>query len=1182
MELPEQKRFSWLDYPVFNKIALNGETIFWVALFILAVFSRFYMLGARVMSHDENSHVYYSWRFYTGHGFAHDPLMHGPLLFHLTAASFFMFGDNDFTGRIPQAVCGVAMVMFMIYYRRYLGRAGAMVAGILLLISPYMLFYDRYARNEAFIGLFGVVFLWAILRYLETGEARFIYIATIANVLHFTSKETSFIYTAQALIFLACYFIYRISQVKWRRSAYRARFLLALIIVLLFVGAAGGYMFFTRQPAAPVSTAPAIPTVQTAELTPPPANAVATPLLVFLILGGVAILFAAVFLIQGYGWDNLRRDRSFSLLIVIGTLVLPQLSAFPVRFMGWEIPTNATEVMNLTMTDVFHIAAFLLPIAIISVVVGLLWNPLEWLTNAAIWYGIFTVFYTSVFTNGAGFFTGMVGSLGYWLEQQGVNRGSQPSYYYALVQIPVYEYLPALGTWLAFGVVIWKGLLSLFSDNGEVSGLEDALDYEQPDSNSLEPSRNTAVQLELPEITDEPVDEDGGIPEEIQEEIHDEFLPDNDIHRLQPAPVFALFGFWAVTSLLAYSAAGEKMPWLTVHITLPAILCAAWFLGRTIDAVDWRLLKEKRGWVALVVLPVFAVSLLASLSSLLGLAPPFQGKELVQLQATSQFLTSFIVAVISGVGWLYLVRRWPFAQHIRILTLFVFAGLGILTAHTAIQSSFYNYDDANELLVYAHSAPGVKIALNQIEEISRRTTDGLAVSVAYDNETSYPYWWYLRNYSNQQYYGANPSRALREVPLILVGDTNFGKIEPVVANLYDEFDYIRLWWPNQDYYDLTWERVKNAILDPAMRNAVFQIWLNRDYTAYGKVTQRDLSLPNWSPAARMRLYIRKDIASKLWNYGSAPAPQQQTVTDPFEGKQIDLAAAAIYGTAGNQPGQFQRPRDIAAAPDGTIYVVDTDNSRIQHLTAQGEVLQTWGTFADITKGDAPGGTFNQPWGIALGPDGSVYVADTWNHRIQKFTSQGEFVKMWGYFGQAEKPEGFWGPRDVAVDSGGRVFVTDTGNKRIVVFTADGEFVTQFGSAGMGPGQFDEPVGIAVDQAGLVYVADTWNQRIQVFQADDQGQYNPLRSWDLQAWYGQSLENKPYLTVDTQGNLFVSDPEGYRILQFTLQGEPMRSWGDFGTEANHFALPVGVTVDPQGDVWVVDSANNRIMKFILPK
>jgi sugar lactone lactonase YvrE len=71
-------------------------------------------------------------------------------------------------------------------------------------------------------------------------------------------------------------------------------------------------------------------------------------------------------------------------------------------------------------------------------------------------------------------------------------------------------------------------------------------------------------------------------------------------------------------------------------------------------------------------------------------------------------------------------------------------------------------------------------------------------------------------------------------------------------------------------------------------------------------------------------------------------------------------------------------------------------------------LHVWGSFADIAQGEAPPSTFYEPWGIAIGPDGSVYVADTWNHRIQKFTAKGEFIKMWGYFGQAEQPDGFWG------------------------------------------------------------------------------------------------------------------------------------------------------------------------------
>ena len=82
----------------------------------------------------------------------------------------------------------------------------------------------------------------------------------------------------------------------------------------------------------------------------------------------------------------------------------------------------------------------------------------------------------------------------------------------------------------------------------------------------------------------------------------------------------------------------------------------------------------------------------------------------------------------------------------------------------------------------------------------------------------------------------------------------------------------------------------------------------------------------------------------------------------------------------------------------------------------------------------------------------MYVADTWNHRVQKFTADGEFITAWGNFGQAENEYAFWGPRDVAVDSEGHVYVTDTGNKRIVVFDQNGKFLSSFGSAGMESGE----------------------------------------------------------------------------------------------------------------------------------
>ena len=157
----------------------------------------------------------------------------------------------------------------------------------------------------------------------------------------------------------------------------------------------------------------------------------------------------------------------------------------------------------------------------------------------------------------------------------------------------------------------------------------------------------------------------------------------------------------------------------------------------------------------------------------------------------------------------------------------------------------------------------------------------------------------------------------------------------------------------------------------------------------------------------------------------------------------------------------------------------------------------------------------------------MYAADTWNHRIQKFSPEGEFLQAWGYFGQAEAPEGFWGPRDVLVDADNRVFVTDTGNKRVVVFDLDGNFITQFGVAGLGAGEFDEPIGLAMDAEGRLYVADTWNQRIQTFVQAEDGSFVPETSWDVAGWYGQSLENKPYLAAGEAG-VFATDPESSRI------------------------------------------------------
>jgi uncharacterized protein (TIGR03663 family) len=1125
-EMFDEKK-HWLEIPISQKINENWEIVVFTVIIILAIVSRFYDLGSRVMSHDENSHVYFSWLFSRGQGYAHDPVTHGPLQFHLIALSYFLFGDNDTTARLPAAIFSIATVAFAWNFRRYLGKSGALVAAGLLFISPYMLYYGRYARNEAFVGLFGLVTIWSILRYLESGEAKYLYWLTAATVLHFTAKETSYIYTAQALLFLGLYFVYQVTAKVWKSPGYRNRFLITLVIgVLLITG-----QFYLQS---------------LNKVTDTPEGAITATIPVIytgLLLGGgiVSILAALFFLIRGMGFDSLRKERSFDLLIVLITLVLPLLSPFLINIAGWHVPVNASEVTNLSTVDIIRMASIIIPMTIISVLVGVWWKSKVWLINAGIFYGIFTVFYTTVFTSGTGFFTGLVGSLGYWLAQQAVQRGSQPWYYYIGVQVPVYEYLPALGSILTLGIIAWGHK-----------------------ANSTHPSKEIIdEQTTLEELTS--IEE----REILQEETT------ND------PPTLALIGLWIVTSIIAYSIAGEKMPWLTVHITLPMILFASWGIGHIIDGINWANFKSQRGWLILAMVLIFITSLFSTLGSIMGDNPPFQGSTLDQLSATSTFLISIIATLASVTALVFVLKDWSISQISQVFILTFLGLLAVLTMRTSFTAAYINDDQANELLVYAHSAPGVRIAMEQIEDISLRLTGSRDMVVAYDNETSYPYWWYLRNYKNQRSYASNPTRDLREVYAILVGSGNYSKLEPIVGQAYQEFEYIRIWWPNQDYYNLTWDRIRNAITDPQMRAALFQIWLNRDYTKYGQITNKDMSYQNWSPGDRMRLYIRKDIASQLWNYGIAPSAEE-IIADPYEGKQLELSPDRSIGSEGLEEGQFRNPRSLDIAPDGTIYIADSSNHRIQHLTIEGEVLHVWGEFADISQGEAPGGTFNEPWGIAVAPDGSVYVADTWNHRIQKFSPEGEFITMWGFFGQAETPFAFWGPREVATDTKGQIYVTDTGNKRIVVFDESGNNILQFGEVGFEPGQFDEPVGIDVDQDGYVYIADTWNQRIQVMSPDTEGTYQPLKSWDIVAWYGQSLENKPYLVLDSTGHLFVSDPTGNRILQFTTDGDFIRYWGDSGIDNDRLNLPLGVAVDLDGHLWVADSGNNRIVRYTLPK
>ncbi|HEY9152340.1 MAG TPA: 6-bladed beta-propeller, partial [Anaerolineales bacterium] len=1008
------------------------------------------------------------------------------------------------------------------------------------------------------------------------GARKYLYLLAIALVIHFIDKETSFMYAAMLLLFLAIYFIARITRKAWNDASSYRGFIIALAIgLLLFVVGIGigiaGHSLGTLG-----ATEVASPAIPSAASPVQSASGAASPAEFLLLAGVLALIAAGYFLIRGYTWQGVKSERSFDMLIMVGTFVLPMLTPFPITALkNWlhaTIPTTAPEVQALTPHDVIVIGIFLVVFFAISIAVGLFWNKDWWKLGLTFWVP-YTIFYTSIFTNSDGFFTGTVGSLGYWIAQQAVQRGSQPWYYYILIQIPIYEFLPFLGSILALiiGLRYWRR-------NNVGNKLSSAIPQEN------QPVEISASHTESENFTN----------------------------------MFVLLVWWIIMSIIVFSYAGEKMPWLTIHLAWPMILFTGWGLGYLIDTTDWRGLWQNKAPLILALAFVFFTSLAATFISLVGDTPPFQGKGLDQLQNTTAFLLPAIVAIASLVGLFYLLRTWTGRQMTRIFTLVFFFLLAVLTVRASFRAAYIDYNDATEYLVYAHAAAGVKDIISQATEISQRTTGGMGINLAYDASApdtgvSWPFAWYLRDFTNQHSFD-QPTRSLRDSAIVIVDQKNFDKIEAALGPGYYRIDYIRMWWPNQDYFDLVttrdssvpfppdyscngllgffqwfktkdFSRICTALTNPQIRAGIIDIWLNRDYTTYAAATNnQNMTLATWQPSAQMRMYIRKDVAEQTWKYGVTPS-QQAAQVDPYQGKTVTLNASAIIdSTKLSTP--MNAPRALAIAPDGSIYVADSRNNRILHFDPSGNLINQWGTSSGNDPSHpnptAPASTFNEPWGVAVGLDGSVYVTDTWNNRIQKFMASGQFIKMWSTATPGNQADVFYGPRGLAMDSKGHLYVADTGNKRIVVFDANGNYLAQFGSAGLDPGQFDEPVGVTVDANGNVYVTDTWNQRVQTFsQSPDGLTFTPLKQWDVAGWYGQSLDNKPFIAVDNKGHVFITDPEGFRVIEYTTDGQLIQTWGDYGTTDSTFGLASGIAIDSQGNIWVSDASNNRIMRFALP-
>ena len=181
---------------------------------------------------------------------------------------------------------------------------------------------------------------------------------------------------------------------------------------------------------------------------------------------------------------------------------------------------------------------------------------------------------------------------------------------------------------------------------------------------------------------------------------------------------------------------------------------------------------------------------------------------------------------------------------------------------------------------------------------------------------------------------------------------------------------------------------------------------------------------------------------------------------------------AAVGRKGKRVLEFEGPRGIAIHPlNKMVYITDYCNHRIQILNPD---LTFSSSFGSEGSGN---GQFLYPSDVACGSTGKLYVADTNNHRIQVFTAEGQYLRM---FGQDRRDGELSSPIGIAIDSGDILYVTEENICRVSVFTCEGSFLMSFGTEGRGPKQFKYPRGIAVSKDGVIYVSDSGNNRLQIF------------------------------------------------------------------------------------------------------